>query len=249
MRQLAAKIKPVSGFSHIFHLLLMALLPALLFVLVRLNFLQLAFALVLLSKWRMFAVKPRHWAANVRANGIDLMVGISAVVFMANSGTQLWQLIWAGIYGFWLIFIKPGSSTFFISAQALLGQLAGLMAVFLAFGSAPQAALVVLGWVVCYTAARHFFTIFDEPLTRFLAYLWGYFAAALIWVLSHWLLFYGVIAQPTLLLSVLGFGLAGLYYLEKRDRLSVLLRRQIVFVMIAIVVIVITFSDWGDKTI
>lgn len=249
MRQLAAKIKPATGFSHVFHLLLMALLPALLFVLVRMDFVPLAFVLVLLSKWRMLAVKPRHWPANIRANGIDLIVGLSVVVFMAHSGTQLWQFIWALIYAFWLIVIKPGSGTLMISLQALLGQVAGLMAVFMAFGSAHQAALVGLVWLVCYMAARHFYTIFDESLTRFLSHLWGYFGAALTWVLSHWLLFYGVVAQPTLLLTVLGFGLAGLYYLEKRDRLSILLRRQVVFVMIAVVVIVIAFSEWGDKTI
>lgn len=249
MRQLAAKIKPATGFSHVLHLLLMALLPALLFILVRMDFVPLAFVLVLLSKWRMLAVKPRHWPANIRANGIDVIVGLAAVVFMAHSGTQLWQFIWALMYAFWLIFIKPGGGTLMISLQALLGQVAGLMAVFMAFGSAHQAALVGLVWLVCYMAARHFYTIFDEPLTRFLSHLWGYFGAALTWILSHWLLFYGVVAQPTLLLTVLGFGLAGLYYLEKHDRLSILVRRQVVFVMIAIVVIVIAFSDWGDKTI
>ncbi|MDB5163553.1 MAG: hypothetical protein JWS12_170, partial [Candidatus Saccharibacteria bacterium] len=225
------------------------LLPALIFVFVRINVVQLAFAMVFLSKWRMFAVKPRHWPANVRANGIDLLVGISTVIFMMHSGTQLWQLIWALAYGLWLIFIKPGSSVFMISLQALIGQLAGLMALFLAFGSTPIYVLVLLSWMICYAAARHFFTSFEESLTRFLSYLWAYFAAALVWILSHWLLFYGVISQPTLILSVLSFGLASLYYLEKQDRLTILLRRQIVFVMIAVVIIVIAFSNWGDKTI
>jgi len=67
--------------------------------------------------------------------------------------------------------------------------------------------------------------------------------------LAHWLLFYGVVSQPTLFLSVLGFGIGTLYYLEKRDRLSVLVRRQFVFVMVAIIVIVVVLADWGDKTL
>lgn len=249
-RQLAAKIKPATGFSHFFHLLLNILLPVLLYTLIRWgDFVQLGFALILLSKWRMFAVRPRHWPANVRANAVDIMVGMSVLVFMANSGSGMWQLIWAVVYGIWLLFIKPGSSTFMVSMQAAIGQLVALVALFIAWPEAPIAGLVVATWFICYAAARHFLVSFDESLTNLLAHLWGYFAAALVWVLSHWLLFYGVISQPALLLSVLGFGLAALYYLEKMDRLSTLLRRQFIFVMIAIVVIVIAFSDWGDKAI
>jgi hypothetical protein len=48
---------------------------------------------------------------------------------------------------------------------------------------------------------------------------------------------------------VLGFGLAAMYYLGERDKLSNLLRRQFVFIMIAIIVVVLVFSDWGDKAI
>lgn len=244
-----ARMKPLSGFAHFAHLLLVVLLPTLLYVLVRVDFPQLGLALILLSKWRMFAVKPRHWPANIRANAVDIMVGVSLLVFMINSSAQAWQLIWALAYGVWLLVIKPASGVLMVSAQALIAQLLALMTLFLALGDAPIAVLVALTWVICYMAARHFFFSFDEAYTKLLCYTWGYFGAALVWVLSHWLLFYGVVAQPTLLLTVIGFGLAALYYLEKADRLSGLLRRQFVFVMVAIVVIVIAFSDWGDKTI
>lgn len=243
------RIKPASGFAHFVHIALTTLLPVTLFVLIRVRFVHLALLLVLLSKWRMFAVRPRYWLANIRANAVDIMVGVSMVVFMANSGTQLWQLIWAAVYGLWLIVIKPGSSTFKVALQAGIAQLAALTALFLAWGDAPVYVLVIMTWLICYASARHFLLSFDESLTTFLSYAWGYFGAALVWLLSHWLLFYGVVSQPTLLLSVLAFGLAALYYLEKVDRLSVLLRRQFMFVMVAIVLIVILFSDWGDKAI
>lgn len=104
-------------------------------------------------------------------------------------------------------------------------------------------------WVVCYSAARHFFSSFDETHGAFLANIWGLFAACLAWLLSHWLLYYQVISQVTLLLVVLGFGLATLYYLDKMDRLSRLLRRQIIFIMLAVIIITLAFSDWGDKII
>lgn len=244
-----ARIKPKSGIAHVLHIGLTILLPVLVYVLVRIHVVQLAAAVILLSKWRMFAVKPRHWPANIRANAVDLIVGMSVLIFMAHSGTNLWQLIWAVVYGIWLLFIKPGSNTFMVSVQALIAQLVGFMALFLRWGDISTVGLVAAAWIIAYSAARHFFSVFDEPMNRLLSYVWAYFAACLVWVLSHWLLFYGVVAQPTLLLCVIGFGLGTLYYLEKTDRLSVLIRRQLIFVMIAVVIVVIAFSDWGGKTI
>lgn len=242
-----ARIKPASGFSHLVHILLMVLLPALVFVMVRLRFYDLAVALILLSKWRMLAVRPRHWPANIRANAVDITVGLSLLIFMMHSGSMLMQLIWTIAYAVWLISIKPLSSSLGVSIQALIGQTLGLTAIFIQWGDAPLYVLVILAWVITYVSARQFFAGFEEPMTRFLSDTWGYFAAALTWILGHWLLFYGVIAQPTLLLTVIGFSLGGMYYLEKTDRLSVVLRRQLFFIMIAIVVIVIAFSHWDSK--
>jgi hypothetical protein len=248
MNKVASRLRPKSGFSHFVHLALLTLLPALIFVLVRIRFVQVALALILLSKWRMFAVRPRYWPANVRQNAVDIMVGVSILVFMINSSTAAMQLAWAVAYGIWLIFIKPGSSIFKVSLQAMLGQFTALIALFLAWVDAPLIGLVVAGWAICYLSARHFFSSFDEVYGSLYAHTWGYFAAALMWVLGHWLLFYGLLSQPALLLTVLGVGMGTLYYLDETDRLSLLLRRQFVFIMVAVVVVVLIFSDWGDKT-
>lgn len=249
MPSISSKIKPASGFARIVHILLTALLPALVFVFVRLGFIELAVALILLSKWRMIAVKPRHWPANFRANAVDIIAGLSFLIFMIHTDSQTTQLVWAVVYGAWLVAIKPMSSSLGIFAQAFISMAVGLTALFIQWGDAPIYFLVVAGWVICYSAARHFFSSFDEPLTRFLSNLWGYFGASMIWILGHWLLFYGVIAQAALLLSVIGFSLATIYYLDQTDRLSVPVRRQLVFVMIAIIMIVLVASNWGDRTI
>ncbi len=66
---------------------------------------------------------------------------------------------------------------------------------------------------------------------------------------GHWLLFYGPVAQPTLLLVALAFGLGTLYYLDHFDRLSLNIRRQVVFIMVAVLLVVLAFSDWGDKIV
>jgi hypothetical protein len=249
MGQLKTKIRPVNGFSHFFHIVLTILLPIVIFILVRIHFAELAVAILLLSKWRMFAVRPRHWLANIRANAVDILVGVSVIIFMVHTDSQLIQIIWAVVYALWLLLLKPSATLFGISLQALVAQTFGLMAVFLAWPSSPLYVLVLSTWVVCYMSARHFFTSFDEPYTRFLTDVWAYFGAALVWVLGHWLLFYQVTSQPTLLLTVIGFGLATIYYLDKTDRLSDLLRRQFIFIMIVIIIVVLAFSDWGDKAI
>lgn len=243
------KIKPKNGMAHALHLALVIALPVLVYIAVRINFYQIALLLILISKWRMFAVKPRHWPANIRANAIDIIVGVSLLIFMIESGSQMFQLVWAVAYAIWLLFIKPSSQVWMVALQALIGQFLGLTALFLQFGDVNAGFLIIGGWAISYLTARHFLASFDEPQTRLLSYLWGYFAGALIWVLSHWLLFYGPIAQVTLLLSVIGFGLATLYYLHETDRLSRFFQRQIVFIMLAVIVIIIVFSDWGDKTI
>jgi hypothetical protein len=249
MRPTLRNLKPTSGIAHFLHLGLVLVLPIVLFVLVRLNFVQLALSIIVLSKWRMFAVKPRFWAANIRANAVDLMVGLSIVLFMTHSGSLLVQATWAVLYGAWLIAIKPGSGVPIVTVQAFIGQFVALSALYLVWSNGPVYGLTVLSGLFCYVAARHFLDAFDEPYARMLAYVWGYFGAALTWLLSHWLLLYHGVAQPTLLLSTLGYGMAVLYYLDHNDRLSKGVRRQFIFIMLAIVIVVLAFSDWGDKVV
>jgi len=249
MRALTSKLKPAQGFSHYFHIGLTSFLPAVVFILVRIDFVQLALLLILLSKWRMFVVRPRYWLANITANAVDIIVGVSFLVFMDHSGSAAMQLFWAVMYTVWLVFIKPGSGILMVSIQALTAQVIGVIALYTAWVQAPMLGVVLATWLVSYLSARHFFTSFEDEYASFYAHTWGYFSAALTWVLSHWLLFYGVVPQPALLLSVFGFSFAGIYYLAETERLTPLFRRQIMFIMFAIVVVVLVFSDWGDKTV
>jgi len=247
MRAFIKHLKPASGFAHFVHIGLNILLPVLLLILARIRFYQLGFVLILLSKWRMFAVRPRHWPVHFRINAVDLMVAVSTLIFMMHSGSGAWQVVWAVLYALWLIVGKPLTSMLGVAAQALIGQTMALMAIFLAWGAAPLVGLVVATWGVCYLAARHFFSSFEEPYGSLFANLWGYFAAALTWILAHWLLFYGNIAQPTLILTVLAIGMGSLYYLSETDRLTILWRRQFVVSMTAVIVAILIFSDWSSK--
>lgn len=237
-------LNTASGFSQVIHLGLQMLLPLAMLALVRAQFVWLALVLMLLSKWRMLAVQPRFWPTNIRANSVDILVGLSILVFMAKVETAWLALIWALVYGLWLIYVKPLTTTFGISLQAGFGQLAGLSALFLYAADASLYWLVLATGLICYLVARHFFDAFDESYSRLLSAAWAYFAAALMWVLGHWLLFYGVMAQPTLILVVLSYGLAVLYYFDHHERLGTVLRRQTLIIMAAIVLVVLILSKW-----
>jgi hypothetical protein len=249
MQELLHRLKPARGFAHPIYVGLNVLLPFLALILVRINFVSVAIILVLLAKWRIFAVQPRYWLANIVASGVDIIVGITFVLFMANTASGWWQFFWTLAYIGWLVGLKPRSDVLSVSAQAMIGQLLGLEVIYLKFGDTSLSGLVLGTWIVTYLVARHFLTSFVEPHTSLLAHLWGYFAASLAFILGHWLLFYGDIAQIIVLLTTVGYGMAGLYYLDASERLSALLQRQLLAIMLAILVIVLLLSDWTGSTV
>lgn len=246
---LTAKIRPTKGFSHFLHILFVAIVPLALFVLVRLNLDILALLVILLGKWRMFAVKPHHWVAHIRTNAVDIIFGLSMLAFMSNTNVIIWQLLWVVIYEIWLLFIKPGSNALLVSVQAVVAQTFGLVSLFVVFENAYLWFAVLAYGLIAYFCARHFLSSFDEPHAQILSSQWGLFASCIMWVSAHWLLFVGPIAQPALILSVLAYGIGGIYYLQETDRLSKLVRREILMVMVTLILVILVFANWGDKTI
>jgi hypothetical protein len=252
MKPLISKVRPKGGFAWLLHTLLLSLLPIIVFTLVRIEFAFLALAVIVLSKWRMFAVKPRFWLANVRANSVDILVGMAAVTFMTQTSSMLWQFVWVIMYILWLTIVKPSSQKLLIAVQALVAFVSGLSALYV-IGDDWNSVFLVLGTgLVCYVSAHHFLDAFEEVYARLLSYTWGFFGAALAWVLSHWLTYYpvnGFVAQPVLLLLVIGYGLSTVYYLDHTDKLSKALKTQFITAMVLVTLIVLWFSDWGDKIV
>jgi hypothetical protein len=247
--KLPARIKPTKGFSHVFYVGLNVLLPLLAYILVRIDFVSVAIVLVLLSKWRMFAVRPRYWVINLIQNGVDIMVAVSLIIFMATTSVVWWQLFWAACYGAWLVWLKPRYDVLSVSAQAMIAQLLGLSVLYIKFGDGSIVGLVAGTWLVAYLAARHYLTSFEESHSALLAHIWGYFAASLAFILGHWLLFYGSIAQIIVILTTIGYGLAALYYLDATERLTQSLNKQLLGIMLAILVIIVLFSNWTGATL
>lgn len=250
VKSVVKKVKPKHGFAHLFHLGLVAIVPPLAYLFVRLDINTMAVLVVLLGKWRMFAVNPRHWIAHIRTNAVDIIVSLSFLSFMiASSESMLLQLAWLVIFEAWVLYLKPGTSPLLVGFQALIAMLAGVSATFLAFESASQMIYVIFSAAIGYFSARHFFNSYEETHGIQYSWLWAFFCGSLVWILSHWLLFYGPVAQPAVFLSVIGYGLAGLYYLHEHDKLTLMVRRQIIFVVFAVLFVIIIFSNWGDGVI
>src|SRR5664279_387209 len=139
-------IKPSRGFAHLVYLLLNILLPFIMLFLVQTSFLWVALVMLFISKWRMFAVRPRFWGANLKTNGVDIIVSLSVLGAMIVSPNDWYRLGFAVAWAVWLVAIKPRISVLWVSLQALIGLSAGLMAL---FSYAPHANLIWLVLSAC----------------------------------------------------------------------------------------------------
>jgi hypothetical protein len=249
MKKLAYKLRPTAGFSSVLHILFNALLPIAILFFVRLGFEWIAVAVVLLAKWRTVAVRPRYWIPNVRSNLVDIFVGLSVVAFMSGTTTFATQIFWTIAYIVWLVWLKPKSNPVAVMTQALIAQAVTLVAFYRAFPESSLLVGILAVWLICYASARHFLGAFDEPMTRSMVHIWAWFGACMAWVLGHWVIQYLFLPQIALILTILGYGLATLYYLDKKEKLKAIIKRQLIGVMGLLLLIIIVFSDWQDKTV
>lgn len=226
------------------------LLPVAILILVRLDPPYLAFALVILSKWRIFALRPRFWWTNIKANLVDIMVGISMVslIYLASAQFEL-QVVLAILYGVWLLVIKPRSSTKGILLQAGIAQFVSLVAVFHYSVLLPDYVVIISCWLIGYVVARHVVSNYEEPYIELLSSVWGLLTAELSWVLYHWTNVYNLglpikIPQIALIMLVMGFSIARMYDFGKHQRLTKTVVRNSVLFGVVLLAIIIIFSPW-----
>lgn len=241
--------------SEIFYLAFNAALPIVILLLVRgFDPPYLALAIVLLSKWRIFALRPRFWWANIKANLVDVLVGISVVGLLYLSSTDITlQIIIAVLYGGWLLGIKPRSNAHGIMLQAGIAQFLGLVVLF-HFSAVWNELIVVAGsWGIGYIAARHVVSNYEEPHVELYATIWGLLSAQLGWLLFHWTTAYNLglpimIPQIALIMLVLGFSSARIYHLQQHDKLSGPVLRGTTLFTIGLLSVILLFSPW-DATL
>lgn len=209
----------------------------------------LAITLVLLSKWRTLAVQPRFWVTNIKANLVDIIVGVSSVGLMHQSKESTVAYVWIGLYAVWLLFIKPRSSSLWISIQAITAQALGLAMLFGSTDLVKQAVLVsALSWVIAWSAARHYFSNYDEPHYRALSLLWGFITLQTVWYALHWVQYFSIggllIAGVTIFITIISVTLGSMYHAYKNDKLTKnLIIENTVLSLISVIALLIS-SGW-----
>lgn len=191
-----------------------------------------AFILVLLSKWRVFAVRPRYWLANIQANFVDVVVSISVVVLMYGVGAHsahglALQIGIVALYIAWLVYLKPRSTKRSVVSQAGVALVVGTAALFTSSYNWPVE-LVVLGMaIIGYVVSRHALSQYEEDHLQFLSLMNGLIMAQLGWVLYHWVIAYSLpglevrIPQAAIVVAVVYFALYKVYDSYKRhDRVE-----------------------------
>lgn len=166
-------------------------------------------SIVALSKWRVFAVRPRYWWANIRSNLVDFIVSASFVLHLntidnaLTDTTQTWWLM-VGltlVYIVWLLWVKPRSKRSFVVAQAGAALFLGSSALFTVAYNWPVSVVVLGMWLIGSSAARHVLTTYDEEVYGlFLSLAWGLVIAEIAWVGYHWAVAYPLPFFPSLML-------------------------------------------------
>lgn len=181
-----------------------------------------AFLLVLLSKWRVFAVRPQHWMANIVSNVVDAIVSVSFVVFLyMASGAFAVQIALTLLYIVWLLLLKPRSSRKAVVLQAGIGQFVGVSALMHISFDWWATPVVLLMWLIGYSVARHTLVAYREPHFALLSLVWGLIVAELGWLFHHWSFAYDFGISGELLLSQAAVIVSLLAFLAERAYASI----------------------------
>lgn len=211
---------------------------------------SLAIVLVLLSKWRVFAVQPRFWLPNIRTNLVDLIVGISTVI-LSYQAAHVWiSFVWMALYVVWLLFLKPQTQELWVGIQALWAQLLGLVSIFMVGALLRQSLVVcILAWLVAWSAARHYFSNYEEPHYRSLGLVWGLLVMQLSWISLHWIQYYIIfdtkIATIAIIVTVISASLGGVYHAYKNNALHRGVLIENALFASALIAVVLATSRWA----
>lgn len=173
----------------------------------------LALLIVLISKWRVFAVRPRYWFANVQSNLVDYIVNISLVILMylahiSNVITIEKNIVLSVYFVFyvtWLLYIKPRSKRSYMALQSGVALFLGVSALYSVGYDWWASLIVIFMWLIGYGTSRHILSSYDESKITMLALIFAFIFAELGWVVYQW-----TVAYMPLGVSALSFPRASL---------------------------------------
>lgn len=223
-----------------------------------------AIILVLISKWRVLAVRSRFWLANIQANLVDVIVSISVVLFlysvelttMAEPSKWLVASLIGVAYIAWLTLLKPRANRRAMIAQAGVALFLGTSALFSFSYDWPASVVVLAMWVIGYATARHVLSSYDEDRLLTLSLIWGLILAEIGWVGYHWTIGYALpwvtglyVPQMSIIVLCLGFVAVKVYdsffHYQKIRSQDVTL--PLIFSIAVVVVLLVFFSGLGTS--
>ncbi len=153
--------------------------------------------LVLFSKWRVFAVRPRYWWSGIKANAVDIIVGVSIVFLIYFAWTNSTNaslanpiyFILTAIYIIWLVVLKPKSDEKSTEIQALLAVFLGSSVTTLLatwdFGASTF--VVVATFLIAYSAFRHIIIQMEYHQANTIPiFAFSLMMAEMSWITYHW---------------------------------------------------------------
>lgn len=211
-----------------------------------------ALALVLLGKWRIFAVRPHFWATNLMANMIDIIVSVSYVALLSvASGAIVAQVVLAALYIGWLVLLKPRSETRMVEFQAGVGVLFGVGALMqLSYGWLATP-VVLLMWLIGFSAARHVLGAHKEAHSMLLALVWGLVFAEIGWLTYHWTYAYDLgataggiqLSQAAVITTLLSFLAARVYKSYRHNQGTVRIDEILLPLLLTLSIILLSAID------
>lgn len=169
--------------------------------------------LVLVSKWRVFAVRARYLWLNIKSNLVDLIVGVSVVLLAYYAGANFMPVhfILAGFYCIWLLIIKPMSSEGATLAQSLIAVFLGTSAAAIMTAGLDVIALVLLEFLIGYAASRHVLSQSSDRDFTLTTLVCGLVFSEIAWLCNSWSIVYtfgstGVrVPQVAIILTIFAF--------------------------------------------
>lgn len=169
--------------------------------------------LVLISKWRVFAVRSRYIWTNVKANLVDLIVGLSVVLLAYFAGSSLLpvHILLMVVYVVWLLFIKPMSSEGANLAQSLIAVFLGISASTIMTAGLDATVAVLLAFLIGYAASRHVLIQTETEDFVLTTMASGLAFAEIAWLCHSWAIVYSFgetgikIPQAAIILTIFAF--------------------------------------------
>jgi len=211
-------------------------------------------AIVGVSKWRMFAVRPRYWELNIKSNLVDLIVGCAFIFITYCSGKTFLPVhaLLIVLYSLWLVILKPKSTELATNLQSLLAIFFGTIGLTLMSAGGNPLYMVAGSFIIGFAAARHILVQGDDKDYNIIILAGGILAAEIAWLCHSWLIVYTfagtgiIIPQFSIIMMIVAyiFGYAYKSIAKNEGKLKWSeLGMPTAFAILVITIIVVGFSQ------